>query len=308
MTLVSLILVLLFEQWRPFAEHRPLYALLARYARFLQRHFNAGEAHHGVVAWSLGVIPPLLVAWIVYWLLASIHPVLGLLVNVAVLYVTMNFRLASQRYLEIQRSLNDGELERAREILALWSGKAHTGVDRDSITRLTIEQAIVGSHRFVFGVVFWFVVLPGPLGPVLYRIASYLSARWGSVAEQEFGRFGWFAREAFYWIDWIPARLTAVAFAVVGNFEDAVYCWRTQAARWSDQLLGVVLASGAGAMGVRLGNPIRHEDGSIEDRPELGSGEEPDAAFLDTTVGLLWRALVLWLALILIVTMVRALS
>jgi membrane protein required for beta-lactamase induction len=33
-------------------------------------------------------------------------------------------------------------------------------------------------------------------------------------------------------IDWIPQRLTAFVFAVVGDFEDALFCWRSQAAQW----------------------------------------------------------------------------
>ncbi|MFY0080399.1 regulatory signaling modulator protein AmpE, partial [Acinetobacter baumannii] len=65
--------------------------------------------------------------------------------------------------------------------------------------------------------------------------------------------FGRFAAPAFYWIDWIPARLTAAAFAVVGNFEDAIYAWRNFASRWDDEAAGIILAAGGGAMGVRFG-------------------------------------------------------
>ncbi|MSQ18687.1 MAG: CobD/CbiB family protein [Betaproteobacteria bacterium] len=308
MTLASLILVLLIEQWRPLADRRAVTGSLARYARFLQKHFNAGESQHGVIAWILGVVPALALAGLAFWLLAGIHPILGLAFNVAVLYATMGFRQASHYFTAIQTNIKEGELDRARDVLAQWRGRSSAALSRENVIRLTIEQALAGSHRYLFGVIFWYVVLPGPTGAILYRIAAFLHSRWGDVEEQEFGRFGWFAREAFYLIDWIPARMAAIAFAIVGNFEDAIYCWRAQAARWKDRLLGVVLASGAGAIGVRLGNPLPTEEGSIIDRPELGTGDDPDAPALDSTVGLLWRALMLWLAAILIVTIVRALS
>ena len=55
--------------------------------------------------------------------------------------------------------------------------------------------------------------------------------------------------------------LTALTFAVVGNFEDAVYCWRSQALAWSTRTQGVILAAGAGALGVRLGDTL-HQYGS----------------------------------------------
>ena len=100
-------------------------------------------------------------------------------------------------------------------------------------------------------------------------------------------------------------RLTAIAFAVVGDFEDAVYCWRAQAASWADPRIGIVLAAGAGAMGVRLGMPLAYADGTLEPRAELGLGESADAPFLDSTVGLLWRSLVVWVFLLAILSAAR---
>ena len=98
-------------------------------------------------------------------------------------------------------------------------------------------------------------------------------------------------------------RITAAGFAIVGNFEDAVYCWRTQANKWPDSLsgsgIGIVLASGAGALGVRLGMPVV-EAGEIADRAEIGTGDEADVEFMQSAVGLVWRALLLWLLLLLL--------
>jgi adenosylcobinamide-phosphate synthase len=95
--------------------------------------------------------------------------------------------------------------------------------------------------------------------------------------------------------------VTAASFAVVGDFEDAVQCWRTQADRWPDGGSGILLASGAGALGVRLGMPVHdmiQEVGEFGDRPELGLGEEADADFMQSTIGLVWRSLVLGLAVL----------
>lgn len=119
--------------------------------------------------------------------------------------------------------------------------------------------------------------------------------------------FGSFATQVFGFLEWMPARLTGIAFAVVGDFEDAAYCWRTQAAKWPDSSLGVVLASGAGAMGVRLGMPILTELSPV-DRPEIGLGDEADVGFLDSTVGLIWRALVVILFALGLLAIARALS
>jgi adenosylcobinamide-phosphate synthase len=115
------------------------------------------------------------------------------------------------------------------------------------------------------------------------------------------GRFGEFARRAFLRARLAAARFTAASFAIVGDFEDAVSPLAHAGARWPDPLLSIVSAAGAGALGLRLGLPIAR-GGVVEDRPELGLGEEADTPFLDSTVGLIWRALVLWLALLLVVS------
>ena len=307
MKLLALLAALTIDHWRPATERRPA-ALLASLADSLQRHFNAGEIQHGAIAWIVGVVPIMLLAWVVYALADSLHPLLGLAVNIGALYLAMGFHQASQYFNALQRALRDGELSVARDILARWSPGPVYQLSGEEIVRVGIEQALVSAHRSVFGVMFWFLLLPGPAGAFLYRVATYLATRWADGAQAELRRFGWFANRAFAAIDWIPARLTGIAFAIVGDFEDAVYCWRTQAARWSDPSLGVVLASGAGALGVRLGDPLSREDGSFDERPELGLGEPPHAPYLDSTIGLIWRALVLWLVLVLIVTIVRVLS
>ena len=46
---------------------------------------------------------------------------------------------------------------------------------------------------------------------------------------------------------------------------------------------------------------------NMQPRPELGVGEPADGPFLDSTVGLVWRALVLWVFVLLVVTVARLL-
>ena len=88
--------------------------------------------------------------------------------------------------------------------------------------------------------------------------------------------------------------MSAFAFAIVGDFEDALFCWRTQAPSWPRPEEAVVLAAGAGALEVRLGEPIPAGGGWVA-RPALGVGEAASEDGLASLEGMLWRALVLWL-------------
>jgi adenosylcobinamide-phosphate synthase len=127
---------------------------------------------------------------------------------------------------------------------------------------------------------------------VLFRSSSILARRWGSD-DAPFGRF---AGTLFHVLNWLPARLTAGTYAVAGNFEDAMYCWRSQGRDWQDPQEGMILAAGAGAMGVRLGLPVCIE-GEWMPRPELGMDQDPDADHIDNAVSLIWRGLVIWMVI-----------
>lgn len=151
----------------------------------------------------------------------------------------------------------------------------------------------------------------GPACAVMYRVAEYLARAWNEPHHMKQEVFGRFAALAFYWIDWIPARFTAAAFAVVGNFEDAVYAWRNFAGRWADQTVGVILSAGGGAMGVRFGTPAESaasgvlpgDAATVDATPEVGDGfpgDPPSPRTLQSTVGLVWRALLLWMLLLLL--------
>jgi adenosylcobinamide-phosphate synthase len=185
-------------------------------------------------------------------------------------------------------------------LIGQWRGEPAGHRTKEEVVRLAIEEALAASHRHVFAVLFWFTVLPGPSGAILYRLAGFLARRWGGQ-----GAFGAFAIRVHHLMEWPAVRLTAIAFAIVGDFEDAIYCWRTQAMNWSDPRIGIVLAAGAGALGVRLGMPLAYADGTVEPRADLGLGEGADAAFLDSTVGLLWRSLVVWVFLLAVLSVAR---
>jgi len=306
MNAIAIIAALTIEQWRPLGERKGVSAALAAWASYLERAFNGGERQHGTTAWLVAVLPPVALAILLHALLSAAGWVFALAFDIAVLYLTLGFRQFSHYFTDIQLAIKAGDIERARALLDQWRGASGVVRSREEVIRLTMEEALVAAHRHVFGVLLWYLLLPGPAGAILYRLAAYLAARWKPL-----GAFGHFAARAFHVLEWPAVRLTATAFALVGDFENAVYCWRTQARSWSDPDAGLVLAAGAGAMGVRLGMPVQEVDG-VQPRPELGAGEEADGPFLDTTVGMLWRAVVLWVAVLagaaLVASFARALS
>ncbi len=296
MSLLVLLAALALAYYRPMPRLDWLQRLFLPYAAWLERNFNDGQARHGAIAAMLGVLLPTGVVAVAYVALVMTNLLFGMLFATGVLYITLRFGRFGAPAERIAAALGAGNLEGARAELATWQAcQAETYTERE-VARVGIEATLRHSHHDLFAPLFWFVLL-GPAGALLYRLAYLLKRAWGNQHE-EFRRF---SQRLFDWLDWLPARFTASSFAVVGDFEDAVYCWRTQAATWPDQAIGIILASGAGALGVKLGNPLNC-NGVLQYRPELGLGDEADADYLRSTVGLVWRVLVLLGLLVLLLT------
>lgn len=303
MSFFSLVAVLLLEHFRPLDQRIQFYVYFARYGNFLERHFNAGRYRYGVLAWSLGVLPPVLALAIISYFLYQAGFLLAMLFNVAVLYLTLGCSQFTQSAGKVAQALRADDLATARSVVGDWEGHSVADFKATVLTRVALEKLLLCAHRQFFGVFFWFVLL-GPAGAVLYRLAQILSQKWGALDHHEYGRFGIFPDAAFLVLDWLPLRLTAASFAVVGDFEDAIRCWQEQAPHWAHKAQGVILASGAGALGVRLGQPLE-VDGQLKYRPDLGLGEEADADYLDSAVSMIWRAIALWLGVLLLLTIAK---
>lgn len=313
MTFLSILCALLFEQLKPLRADNPIYAGIKALAMRMEAWFNAGQAQHGRLAWTVMMAALMVPTALIYWLCAKISPFAAFAWNILIVYLTLGFRHYSHYFTSIQLALNAGDEAGARSLLAEWTKQDTADLDVSEISRIAVETALVTTHRNVFGVFFWFLMPIGPACAVMYRVAEYLARAWNEPEHMKNEAFGRFAAAAFYWIDWIPVRLTAVAFAVVGNFEDAIYAWRNFADRWQEEAIGIILSSGGGAMGVRLGTPavnaadVLPADAAVIDsvaiEMESPPGEEPTVRALQSAVGLVWRALLLWMLLLLLLSL-----
>lgn len=306
MSFFALIAALLLEQFHPLLSRKYLFSWLPHYANFFQYHFNAGEHKHGKIAWLFAIVPLLTLVVVMSYLLHQVHPIFSWAFNVFVLYITMGFRQFNRYFANIQQALRSDRLDDARRLLSIWRGMPAHELSASEVARVAIEEVLLASHRNIFGVIVWFVLfsiigLGGAAGALLYRLGQLLHQNWAAKDEAELANFGSFARQAFHVLEWLPVRITALTFAIVGNFEDTVYCWRTQATNWPDKDAGILLASGAGSLGVRLGMAIPQGGSSLE-RAELGVGDEADADFMQSTIGLVWRSVVFILILLLLMT------
>jgi adenosylcobinamide-phosphate synthase len=333
MSFFAILCALLIEQVRPLAYHNPVYGGVLAWTRWTSRNFDAGKPHHGWVAWSLAVGVPTLLALAVHWaLILTLGLPFAVLWSIALLYVTLGFRQFSHHFTGIRDALDEGDEPLARSLLAHWQQVDAANLPRSEIVRHVIEYSVIAAHRHVFGVLAWFSILAafglGPAGAVFYRMSEFVSRYWAhkngasmqpsSVWVQQAAARAWGA------IDWLPARITALGFAVVGSFEEAIDCWRNDARRFPNGNDGVILAATSGAVNVSLGggtlsavpvnDPLSRaqagESFAGGGLPDGGStpGREPEPGHLRSVVGLVWRSVVMWMVLLVLLTLARLLG
>ena len=306
MSFLSILFALLLEQARPLARVNPIHNGVRTWVRWVVRSFDAGKTHHGWLTWSFATLVPAAVATAVHWgLVYSVGWAAAMVWSVALLYVTLGFRQFSHHFTKIRDALENGDEDQARSLLAHWMRIDASRLPGNQIVRYVIEHSILSAHRYVFGVLAWYTILSalglGPAGAVVYRIAEYLRKhvdRPDSPTETPASpALKQNAVDAWNAMDWLPARITALGFAFVGSFEDAVDGWRQYEAQFPGDSDGVLLAATAGAINVKLG-PLEAP----------GAGQTPQSLHLRAVVGLVWRTVVMWMVFLALISLARLLS
>jgi adenosylcobinamide-phosphate synthase len=306
MSFISILFALLLEQARPLSQVNPIHGSIRHWVRWVLRNLDAGKSHHGWLAWWVAVALPATLACAVHWLLVwSLGWAAAAVWSVAILYSTLGFRQFSHHFTEIRDALDAGDEDLARQRLARWMHIDASELPRVEIVRHVIEHSVLSAHRYVFGVLAWYTLLAalglGPAGAVVYRVGEYVNS-YVSQPERPSGQsvspaMKANATKAWAAMDWLPARITALGFAFVGSFEEAVDGWRQHELNFPGDNDGVVLAATSGAVNVKLGP---------QDRP--GTGQTPQPSHLRAVVGLVWRTVVMWMVFLALISLARLLS
>lgn len=289
MTLLSILIALLVERivesvhgWR---EH----TWFSRYYRWMFQRAGNNSFWSGPGGVIAVLVPVILAVVIVFSVLDMIlFGFLSFLGAVAVLLLCLGPRDLDADIDGLIRAVEDDD-EAVGECTEKLLGRS-----AEADTETIAEGVLVQSLERIFGVIFWFTIL-GPVGAVLFRAGSLLAI---AVADSEEEREG-FAKAVMRLngiLIWVPARLTALGFAVMGNFEDALHNWQVRSAEldadWIDSSKDALVASGMGAL--RLVSPAEGEDVKTS---------EFSVSAVRAAMGLVWRTLIVWIVIIALLTL-----
>ena len=253
-------------------------------AQFPEDSFWRG--HYGI---TLALVVPLLAAGLMQ--LALDQPLwgfVGLLFDIVVLFYCWGPRDLD---LDVAEILDAPDAAARRAAAArLWPLNGTVRLDGGALIEAVFRNAL----RRWFGVLFWFLVL-GPFGALLYRLSVLAAERDEDMlpSDTAAGARTWLAI-----LEWPISQLMTLSLALVGNFDAVVGVWRDMGK--ASLLLNNGLLESAARVSVR--SEIADEVG---DYSETGIstatalvevfGELPE---LRDAISLVWRILILWLAII----------
>lgn len=247
----------------------------------------------GAIAVALLLAPAALLSG-----LAARIPVVGAVAEAVLLYFTLGGRSLAEHARRVADSLHANDLEAARRHVGLLVSRDTAPMQGNDVARATAESVLENGNDGVFGALFCFAVAGAP-GAVLYRLANTLDAMWG-YRNERYLHFGWAAARLDDALNYFPARLTALTYALLGKTRQALGCWREQAPKWDSPNAGPVMAAGAGALAVEIGGPARYE-GEWHERPRLGRGAAPVADDIERALRLVRYGVLLWLCALFVI-------
>ncbi|NWG30203.1 MAG: cobalamin biosynthesis protein [Rhodocyclaceae bacterium] len=287
---------------RLFGEPQRFHPLVGfgRLADFVEQRLRRGAPGHpvgnrlrGLFGWTLLVAPPVALA---VWLA---HP----LVDLVLLAFALGGKSLGEHAKAVEVPLAAGDLVTAREAVSRIVSRDAAHLDEAGVATAAVESVLENGHDAVFGALFWFFVAGGA-GALLFRLANTLDAMWGYRDDRR-RYFGWAAARLDDLLGFIPARLTASTYALLGSTRTAIACWRAQAPVWASPNAGPVMAAGCGALKVGAGGTARYH-GIDEARPLLGCGPAPRVADIRRALRLVEHGLWLWLAVFFVWSLARA--
>lgn len=240
------------------------------------------------VQFAAALFPSFLLAFVagaVAWGLTNAGIVLGFIWGVVILVLSFGPRHLGSGVASFLRARASGDDERARRAAAWLIGREPPAAPMDR-ARAMSEAALLRAGESLFSVLFWFALL-GPLGAVLVKVADRLAVR--GAADRPGSAYTRSAEALTLVLAWLPMHLLALTYALAGNGRQVVLDMRRSWTR-------------AGGPFLRKGHAVVAGAGRDTVRGMVASGCD-EIELLHATANIVWRAVIIWLAVIGVITL-----
>ncbi len=153
----------------------------------------------------------------------------------------------------------------------------------DSNEIAIIKSSLVESHKRTFAVIFWFLIL-GAVGALLYRLVNKINDEFSEIRSG----FTDSASILINILEWPSSRLMVLGLALGGHLVDAMPGW-----------------SKAEHLSIEVNNEVLTDAGigALQYRTDIEVPDREKSYWIDELKGLLNRTLIIWLAILGIMTL-----
>ena len=272
-SLVVILIVLVADRFVPDRAGFDPFSWFRDWVESVEQRFNGDQSRHGLAALGLTVGSVFLVALLLQFILLQINWFFRFGLDIALMYffIQVNRRLAAAN--RIVTAVDD-DISAAEEALAELPPVVDEPITQASPAWTGSMRLLVGADSWFFAPVFWFLIF-GPAGAVLHYTTGIAAQAWDwrNSRYQEFGRA---ANNLYQLLTWIPVRILAISYALLGDFESVLRAWEKQRDIWTGSSNQLLAAVGFGSLG--------HD---YED-------QSPDSSLLRRTVALQYRVVIFW--------------
>lgn len=280
MSLLSVIFALIAENFVSALSEMRRFDFFHSYINWARSKLPSFSFQNGSVTLVIILAGALFSVWLISAMLGNVFSLFGFLFGIAVLIFTIGPRDLDSDVRNVITALEHKDYE-AANIHA--SGLCGRDISEPplKLVQTVKEEIILQANSRLLGVFFWFILL-GPVGAVLFRASCLLKEK----VKDESDDFAEACRELYRIIIWLPARVCVISYAVAGNFVDTMSYWNGLSDLWLRDSEEFIVVSGVGAL------RYEHRIGSHE------HDEEPDVAVLQHALSLVKRAIIVWVVLL----------
>jgi len=281
MSLLSVIFALIAESFISSLSELRRFDFFYRYVSWLRVKLPTFSFQNGSVTLVIILSGALFSVWLVSAMLGNVLGLFGFLFGIAVLIFTIGPRDLEEDVKNINIAFENNDYEGANFHTSQFANRAISEPPMQ-LAQTVKEEILLQANIRMLGVFFWFILL-GPVGAVLFRL-SYLLKESQKDENDEFAEA---SRELYKIVNWIPARICVLSFAVAGNFVDTMSYWHGLSDLWLRDSEEFIVVSGVGA--------LRYEQRIERDDHE---DDEPDTHAIQHALSLVKRAVIVWVVLL----------